>query len=165
MRQVKCRDTGMLVSASDAWKAPDGKYYSSQGAFKHLENEKMYRQKCIDEIGDILGYIKGQKFPTIVAKKIKEYEVYGYDTVLRTILDKKQTILYNLCNKTFASEYNKVSYIMAIITNSINDVYKRKKAEEKDTRIDESVVTMEEVETINSPVNTSNIHDISKFLV
>ena len=164
MRQVKCRDTGMLVSASDAWKAPDGKYYSSQGAFKHLENEKMYRQKCLEELGNILGYKDGQKFPTIVAKRIKEYKVYGYDTVLQTILDKKQIILYNLCNKTFASEYNKVSYIMAIITNSINDVYKRKKTEEKDVRVNESVATMEEVTAVNSPVNTSNIHDISKFL-
>jgi len=164
MRQVKCRDTGMLVSASDAWKAPDGKYYSSQGAFKHLENEKMYRQKCLEELGNILGYKDGQKFPTIVAKRIKEYKVYGYDTVLQTILDKKQIILYNLCNKTFASEYNKVSYIMAIITNSINDVYKRKKTEEKDVRVNESVATMEEVTAVNSPVNTRNIHDISKFL-
>lgn len=164
MRQVKCRDTGMLVSASDAWKAPDGKYYSSQGAFKHLENEKMYRQKCLEELGNILGYKDGQKFPTIVAKRIKEYKVYGYDTVLQTILDKKQVILYNLCNKTFASEYNKVSYIMAIITNSINDVYKRKKTEEKDVRVNESVATMEEVTAVNSPVNTRNIHDISKFL-
>lgn len=164
MRQVKCRDTGMLVSASDAWKAPDGKYYSSQGAFKHLENEKMYRQKCLEELGNILGYKDGQKFPTIVAKRIKEYKAYGYDTVLQTILDKKQIILYNLCNKTFASEYNKVSYIMAIITNSINDVYKRKKTEEKDVRVNESVATMEEVTAVNSPVNTRNIHDISKFL-
>lgn len=164
MRQVKCRDTGALVSISDAWKAPDGKYYSSQGAFEHLEKEKVYRQKCLEEIGNILGYIKGQKFPTVVAKKLKEYEPYGYDTVYQTILGKKQIIYNAISNKDFTSDYNKTSYIMAIITNSINDFYKLKKSKEISKHIDESVATTEEVESSINTIKTNNIHDISRFL-
>jgi len=164
MRQVKCQDTGILVSKSDAWKAPDGKYYSSQGAFEHLEKEKVYRQKCLEEIGNILGYTKGQKFPTIVAKRLKEYEAYGYEVVLQTITEKRQIIINSISTKDFTSEYNKTSYIMAIITNSINDIYKRQQNKIKQQHISRSVATTEEVESVVAPVNTGNVHDISRFL-
>lgn len=165
MRQVKCRDTGVVVSASDAWKAPDGKYYSSQEAFERLQSEKIARQKCLEELGNILQYSKGQKFPSIAAKKLKEYEVYGYDTVLETILTKKQAIINSISNKDFASEYNKTSYIMAIITNNINDIYKKKQLKKSATHIDDTAVTTEEIESTDSTNNNSNIHDISRFLL
>ena len=164
MRQVKCRDTGVLVPISDAWKAPDGKYYSSQGAFEHLENEKMYRQRCLEELGNYLGYHDGQKFPTIVAKKLKEYEYYGYKTVLETIIIKKNDIVYSISHKDFASEYNKVSYIMAIITNSINDVKKKIDKEQRLQHISNNAITSEEVKSIQAPTNCGEVHDISKFL-
>lgn len=170
MRQVKCQDTGVLVSALDAWKAPNGKYYSSQGAFEHLVKEKEYRQKCMEKIGNILGYTKGQKFPTIVAKKLKEYETYGYDTVYQTILGKEQDIYNAISNKDFASEYNKTSYIMAIITNSINDFYKKKQSVESSKQVGRSTITMEEIKSIptsisnNTSTSNNNVHDISRFL-
>ena len=164
MRQVKCRDTGVLVSSADAWKAPDGKYYSSQGAFEHLMLEKAYRQKCIEELGNILGYSKDQKFPTIVAKKLKEYESYGYEVVFETISNKKQVIINSISNKDFTSEYNKTSYIMAIITNSINDIYKQHQDKQKLQHIDKTVATIEEVESAVTPVKVRETHDISRWL-
>lgn len=163
MRQVKCQDTGVLVSASDAWKAPNGKYYSSQGAFEHLIKEREYRQKSISEIGDILGYKEGQKFPTIVAKKIKDYEFYSYEVVYETIITKKQAIINSISNKDFTSDYNKTSYIMAIITNSINDIYKQHQNKQKIQHIDKTVVTTEEVKSTTTPVRTP-VHDISRWL-
>ncbi len=164
MRQVKCRDTGVFVSASDAWKAPDGKYYSCREAFERLESEKESRKRCMEELGNILGYVKGQKFPSIAAKKLKEYEVYGYDVVLETILLKKQIIINSISNKDFTSEYNKTSYIMAIITNSINDVYKKKQREKSLKHISKSVATAEEVESVTQVTSNENVHDISRFL-
>lgn len=164
MRQVKCRDTGVLVSSADAWKAPDGKYYSSQGAFERLMLEKTYRQKCIEELGNILGYSKNQKFPTIVAKKLKEYESYGYEIVFETILCKKQIIINSISNKDFTSEYNKTSYIMAIITNSINDIYKQHQDKKKLQHIDNTTVTIEEVESTVTLANPQATHDISRWL-
>ena len=164
MRQVKCRDTGVLVSSADAWKAPDGKYYSSQGAFEHLMFEKTYRQKCIEELGNILGYSKDQKFPTIVAKKLKEYETYGYEVVFETISNKKQVIINSISNKDFTSEYNKTSYIMAIITNSINDIYKQHQDKKKLQHIDKTAATIEEVESNVTPVKVRETHDISRWL-
>ena len=164
MRQVKCRDTGILVSASDAWKAPDGKYYSSQGAFNHLIHEREYKQKCLEELGNLLGYSEGQKFPTIVAKKLKEYESYGYEVVLKTILDKKEIIGYAIDTKNFNSEYNKVAYVMAIITNNINDVYKKFKSASRADVSTKTDITMEEIQSMSTPVSNKDIHDISSFL-
>ena len=165
MRQVRCRDTGVLVSISDAWKAPDGKYYSSQGAFEHIENEKKYRQKCLEELGNILGYHEGQKFPTVLAKKLKEYEYYGYNIVLQTIITKKSDIEYAIKCKEFASEYNKVAYIMAIITNSINDVKIKIDKEQKMNRVSSGVIVPDDIEVINPSTEQNNVRDISKFLV
>ena len=164
MRQVKCRDTGVLVSASDAWKAPDGKYYSSKGAFEHLMNEKTYRQQCLEELGNILGYHDGQKFPTVVAKKLKEYEYYGYKVVLKTIITKKSDMEYAISHKEFASEYNRVAYIMAIITNSINDVKRKMDEELKAEHVSESAITAEDVALANVPAERGSVRDISKFL-
>lgn len=164
MRQVKCQDTGELIPKTDAYKASNGKYYSSEEAFKCLMDEKIYRQKCLDELGNILGYHEGQKFPTIVAKKLKEYQYYGYKVVLQTIIDKRSVIEYSISHKDFTSEYNKVSYVMAIITNSINDVKKKIDKEQRLQHISNNAITSEEVESIQTPTNHGDIHDISKFL-
>ena len=164
MRQVKCRDTGELVPISDAWKAPDGKYYSSEGAFERLVHDKQCRQECLTELGNILGYFEGQKFPTIVAKKLKEYEGYGYDVVLRTIRNKKEAILYSINNKDFSSEYCRVAYVMAIITNNINDVRNAINKEKKAQVASSPIITSDEIEDSISPTVNSGVRDISKFL-
>jgi hypothetical protein len=164
MRTVKCQDTGELVPSTNAYKASNGKYYSSEEAFKHLLDEKMYRQRCLEELGNILGYHEGQKFPTIVAKKLKEYEYYGYDVVLQTIISKRSDMVYSISHKDFASEYNRVSYIMAIITNSINDIKKKIDKEKRLQHVSNNAITSEEVESSITPVNSGEIHDISKFL-
>lgn len=48
---------------------------------------------------------------------------YTYDIILRTFIEKKSDILKAIANKTFDNENKKFDYIMAIIKNSINDVY------------------------------------------
>jgi len=164
MRNVKCQDTGELVPSNEAYKASNGKYYSSAEAFKCISDEKMYRQKCLEELGNILGYSDGQKFPTIVPKKLKEYSYYGYKVVLQTIISKRADIVYSISHKDFASEYNRVSYVMAIITNSINDVKKKMDKEQKLQHISNNAITSEEVESMQAPTNRGEIHDISKFL-
>lgn len=50
---------------------------------------------------------------------------YAYDVILRTFIEKKIDILKAIANKTFDNENKKFDYIMAIINNSINDVYIR----------------------------------------
>lgn len=164
MRTVKCQDTGELVPSNEAYKASNGKYYSSAEAFKHISDEKMYRQKCLEELGNILGYSDGQKFPTIVPKKLKEYSFYGYKVVLQTIISKKADIVYSISHKDFASEYNKVSYVMAIITNSINDVKKKIDKEQRLQHISSNAITSEEMESTQTLGCHEDIHDISKFL-
>lgn len=164
MRQVRCKDNNELVSSADAYKAPDGKYYSSKGAFDHLVKEREFRQKCLLELGNILGYRDGMRFPTIVAKKLKEYESYGYEVVLTTILNKKPDMVYMLSHKDFTSDYNRTAYIMAIITNSINDTLNKTLKKNSTLKIDNTVATAEEVESMKSSPSVGEVHDISRFL-
>lgn len=130
-RKCKLQDTGETGDTSTAYKAPDKKYYSSKEAYEKIAINSENRMKCISKLMDILGYKQGMKLPTITYKKIKEYEVYGYDVLYETILRQEKSIQWALTNKQFTSETSKISYIMAILQNNVMDSYKDKVALEK----------------------------------
>lgn len=48
---------------------------------------------------------------------------YPYHIILTTFKLKKQNIINGIANKSFANDNKKFDYIMAIVSNSINDVY------------------------------------------
>lgn len=76
-------------------------------------------------LGNILGYNNGQKFPTILPKKISELrEGYSDDVIIETILRSTKDIQWAIHNKEFDTDYNMCAYISAIIINKINDVKK-----------------------------------------
>lgn len=70
-------------------------------------------------------------FPTILTKKLKELEFYGYDVIIETIEKCRSAIEYSLKTKQFKNDLNRISYLMAIIKNNINDVYKEHVRHEK----------------------------------
>lgn len=130
-RKVRCRVTGEY-GLSDEFVKIDGKYYKSQKVYDVWNKENEDRKRVIEIISfDFLGYRKGQVFPTILTKKLKELEFYGYDVIFKTIEKCRSSIEYSTSTKTFKNDVNKISYIMAIITNNINDVYKEHLREEK----------------------------------
>ena len=50
---------------------------------------------------------------------------YSYKVILFTFKFKKRDILAAIQGKTFNDEKHKFNYIMVIVNNSINDIYKR----------------------------------------
>ena len=50
---------------------------------------------------------------------------YPYEVILFTFKFKKRDILAAIQGKTFNDEKHKFNYIMVIVNNSINDIYKR----------------------------------------
>lgn len=122
-RQVKLQDTGEKSTSDKAYKAPNGKYYSSQEAYDTIAIQNKYRIDCIDYLYDLLGY-GDLPAPTILYKYLDEMKKCGYDAIYETILQNEEQITWALEHKSFNNEFNKIKYIMAILRNNVVDVYK-----------------------------------------
>lgn len=166
-RKVKCQVTGEW-GTSETFVKIDGKYYKNQKVYDvwHKENED--RKEVIDIlVTDFLQYVPGQVFPTILTKKLKELEFYGYDVIKKTIEKCRNSIEYSMNAKSFKSDTHKISYMMAIIKNNINDVYKEclrtEKVIEKQQEQTANFEAMDE-NTIMNIGSKQKAKDISDFL-
>ncbi|MEY8421981.1 hypothetical protein AALB52_04415 [Lachnospiraceae bacterium 38-14] len=131
-RQCKCQITGETGTTDTFYKADNGKYYKSKEVYDIWNKENENRKKVIEKFAiDFLDYEPGQVFPTVLTKKLKELEFYGYDVINRTIDKAYNSIQYSIQHKEFKNDIGKISYIFAIIKNNINDVYKQVLREEK----------------------------------
>lgn len=131
-RQCKCQVTGEKGTTDVFYKADNGKYYKSKEVYDIWNKENENRKKVIEKFAiDFLDYEPGQVFPTVLTKKLKELEFYGYDVINRTIDKAYNSIQYSIQHKEFKNDIGKISYIFAIIKNNINDVYKQVLREEK----------------------------------
>lgn len=124
-RKVKCQDSGQYSTSDVAYKAANGKYYTSKKVYDKLNEDKKYREECISLIYSYLGYESFMKIPTFFYKKLKDWEPYGYDVVLMCIQDNKNSIEWALSNKTFNQESAKIMYICAILENHMTDSLKK----------------------------------------
>lgn len=153
---------------SDNFIKIDGKYYKSQKLFDVWNKENEDRRHAIHVIAlDFLDYKTGQVFPTILTKKLKELEFYGYDIIIETIEKCRSSIEYSIKTKNFKNDLNKISYIMAIIKNNINDVYKEYLRKEKIIEKQQSQTTHFEADSDEVMTNIGSkqkAKDISDFL-
>ena len=134
-RQCKCQVTGEKGTTDTFYKADNGKYYKSKEVYDIWNKENEDRKNVIEKFAiDFLDYEPGQVFPTVLTKKLKELEFYGYDVINRTIDKVYNSIQYAIQHKEFKSDVGKISYIFAIIKNNINDVYKRTVQQEKEKK-------------------------------
>lgn len=153
-RLVKCQDNGVSIPVSRAFKAPNGKYYSSEEVFASMIEKTQWRNKCIDAISQIvLG--NGEIVPPVAMRFIQEYP--DFKTLYKTITGEEEAIRYAIDTKSFATEFTKYKYIFAIIGNSYNKyVDKNKKVKE----ITDNVV-VENIELAGSKsTNSKSVADL-----
>ena len=128
-RRVKCQDTGEYSTSDVAYRAANGKYYSSMAGYQQLEEQKVNRKKCIDALFEILGFDKDIIVPTILFKNLKSYEKMGYDVVYDTIIEETKDINWALQNVNFQNTNGMIMYVCKILEGHMVDVYQRKKFE------------------------------------
>ena len=159
---VKCCDTNEKKPKEECYKAPDGKYYTSEKAYNIVKKSKEDWLECIDNISTILGYHKGMKFPTTLPKRLKQLEGYGYDVVLETLMQNYKEISWSLVRRQFNSEYGRIAYVFGIIEHNILPVYNKKQHYEKALE-NMSTKTIENMDLSNIG-NHKTSHDVSKLL-
>ena len=126
-RKVRCHATGEYGTDLTFFKAPDGHYYKSEALYNQRVHDAEVYKKIMDIIHDALAFDPSMAFPTCITRSIKQLSFYGNETILETFEKCKPQIESAMRTKYFSSEYNRASYMMAIIKNNINDVYKAKK--------------------------------------
>ena len=148
-RKVKCRFCFKTLNSTEAYHIDDGKQYpyccSAQEYFaEKIDNENMH--KCYEVLYDAMRYRDNAILPNIVKKTLNDlHKSYSFEVILETIQKQKCSIEIACDTKTFNNEFVKCKYVMAIICNSIEDVYKQMKIEEVQHQKDET-----ELEKINS---------------
>ena len=130
-RKVKCAITGETGTSDTFYRGPDKRYYKSEELYNEIKQKRELHRRLVGEILMMLGYEDGMVAPPVVNKKLKELSFYGDDIILETLHDCFQKIEFALRTRDFANEYNKISYVMAIVKNNINDVYLKHQREQK----------------------------------
>lgn len=167
-KKVRCFVTKEYGTNKTFYKPEDGPhsnhYFKNKGIYDEWRAKTETRKKINDLIADFTGYYNGEIFPTIVPKKIKELEeTYDIFTVYETMLDKKNDIRYAMDSMEFSSDLGKCSYLMAIIVNSINDVWKRRKKEEEESKRIKNIIFEEDYSNIKNNTEQKG-KNISRFL-
>lgn len=162
-RRVKCHETGEWGTSLTFYKAPDGFYYKSEDLYKEKQKKSDTYNQLIEELAELMGFTPGMVFPTCVVKGLKQLSFYDNEVILETAKRCHDKVEYAMRTKKFASEYQKSAYIMAIIKNNINDVYKDIERNKHDSQRDiQPVIPIEsDLENVGC-VKVS--HDISDFL-
>ena len=85
--------------------------------------------------------------------------------ILRTMCDCEEIIKRSIRDKTFDSDYQKISYIMAIIRNRIAKVWKIVRQEQRDAKRDYQPIPSDIYASLSEIQNPKqNVKDISRFV-
>ena len=123
MRQVKCRDTNEICNKNEAYKAENGKYYSTEEGYLKIKYKNRIRQKCIDIVyNNLLSYPVSSYF----TKRLNEYEKIGYDIVYKCLENELPQIKKSMDNIIFENDFKKICYLIACIDNKIDSYRKTK---------------------------------------
>ena len=130
-RRVICHATGIYGNSLDYFKAPDGFYYQTKELYEQKKQESDYYRQVVTRMASYMGYEPGDVFPTVITRGLMQFKHYGYAAVLATMEECQSKIEYALASRSFGSDYQKASYLMAILTNNINDVARRLKSQQE----------------------------------
>lgn len=136
----------------------------SEEELQRYNKEIEYRKKIYETLLDYMGYDVSQLIPNIVTKQIEElHKGYTYRIIYNVIRSMEHNIRLAM-KKDFKSDFAKGKYLIAILSNNINDEYEKLKRE---TKIERNRAKTQPVEIENIEWNNprkKNKRDISEFL-
>lgn len=154
-RKCKCKICKNQLNTDTAYKVIiNGKntYYCNKEEYdiyyEDINKRKEEKEKCYDTICNILN------IPFLTPMYIKQLnklkEFYDYYTIERTFKECENNILWFLNKNEDSSEYGKSRYIMTIIINNINTIYKKIKKEK------EEILDLFNKSNIENPIEVFN---------
>lgn len=171
-RSVSCKLCKTKGDSDTFYRVTDEKgkrsYYCSLEEYDNFINEKVKREILIKYLAeDVLNYEEGQIVPPVMLKKIKELNgFYDHEVIHQCFIEQRENIQYWIGVKEFTNEFNKVSYIMRIIENNINDTFEKWKHKKKQQlKMENTSVDLDIMNQLdNSKVKKQSNDGISAFL-
>ena len=125
MATVKCQACGEMIDRSMAYKVVVGKtnrYYCTQQEYIRKKTKDNLARMIKDDTYDkIYNFIGGKTTNTLLFSTISSIaSVYSYEKI-RSYLNDNKEMLERVMNKNFQSEYAKIKYFCAILSNNIGD--------------------------------------------
>ncbi len=161
-RKVKCAVTGE-IGDSDIFIKIGSHYYKDKEVYLQAEQKKQDRKDLIDYIcSNLLNYQPGQPFPTFLTKKLQQWSFYPDRVILENFQQCAPAMQWALENKTFSSDFAKISYLFAIADHHIADTYRQTIQRETRQRVAANRPTEEFTPTTNAP--SLDKEDLSSFL-
>lgn len=125
MATVKCQACGEMIDRDMAYKVSVGKtnrYYCSQQEYmRKLHKDSLAKAVKNDTYDKIYYFLGGKTTNTILFSTISSIaSVYSYEKI-RSYLNDNKEMLERVMNKNFQSEYAKIKYFCAILSNNIGD--------------------------------------------
>lgn len=123
-------------------------------------------KEVINLITDCFNYKTGDKFNTLIAKKLKELRnIYPDEVIIETIKNEG----WKIKNKKFDTESGKIIYFFTIISNNVsfyNKKYNERKIlnEKMKAQNENNFVAEDIIEFLNKKQNINNNRDISSIL-
>ena len=126
--------------------------------------EEEYRKKCIDIMcKKYFDYNKTKHFNPILVSRIQNLNKYApYKIIYNTIVYQQKSLDYAYY-KTFSSEFQKISYMIAIIKNNLSKVYKdmqEKEEQQKNITISDSLARELTKKRITKPTKRLDMTDL-----
>ena len=126
--------------------------------------EEEYRKECIDIMCNrYFDYNKTKHFNPILVSRIQNLNKYApYKIIYNTIVYQQKSLDYAYY-KTFSSEFQKISYMIAIIKNNLSKVYKdmqKKEEQQKNITISDSLARELTKKRITKPTKRLDMTDL-----
>ena len=160
--KVKCQICGKKIDREDAYRvehvtksgSKSNKYYCNEEEYEEFEKEKELFKQCQYSTDSILGYPICNNVRNKMLSEL--HEIYSYETIYECIEFYKQEIIKSIEIKgDFGNEYNKISYMFAVIKGNIKDfsiANKTKVNKSKEIKEEEIEVYEEEVKPVTRPI-------------
>lgn len=136
----------------------------SEEELQRYNKEIEYRKKIYETLLDYMEYDVGQLIPNVVTRQIEElHKGYTYRVIYNVIRSMENSIRLAM-KKDFKSDFARGKYLIAMLSNNINDEYDKLKREREieRNRARTMPVGMENIEWNN--LRKKNKRDISEFL-
>jgi len=125
MAKVKCQACGVSLDKDIAYKVSVGKvnrYYCSQQEYMRKLHKDGLARAIKDDTYEKIYDLFGQKITnTVLFSSVSSLaSVHSYEKI-RSYLYENQTMLERSMSKSFQSEYAKIRYFCAILSNNLGD--------------------------------------------
>lgn len=170
MRKVKCKICGNELTNDVAYKVKIGKvnnYYCTKEEYEDLQKQKQTKEECMVYVQQMLGL---PLLPPMMIKEINRVsKSFDYIVIQKTFKECESKIKWFLEGASGSFDYPKARYIITIIENNINSVFKKHKHEQEQMKRLFEIQKDKEIEVdlfniSNKPTTTSKVTDISEFL-